>query len=89
MELVSDLRIRTAHYVIAGFSLVVGLTWNDTIKHILNNIFPMEQDIIFMKIIYSLIITLILIIVIKYLPDTSSQLPVHVQRELFHSRKLN
>lgn len=86
MEVVSDLRIRTAHYVIAGFSLVVGLSWNDTVKQIINTLFPLENDVIFMKIIYSLVITLILIVVIKFLPDTSSQLPTHVQRELFHRK---
>ena len=86
MEYVSDLRIRTAHYIIAGFSLVVGLSWNDTIKHVIDVAFPLQRDAIYMKVIYSLLITLILIIIIKYLPDTSSQLPPPIQKELFHAR---
>lgn len=86
MNYVSDLRIKTTHYIIAGFSLVVGLSWNDTIKQIINTVFPMQSDVIYMRLIYSLFITLMLILLIKYLPDTSTQLPDPIKKELFQSR---
>lgn len=84
MNYISDLRVKSAHYIIAGFSLVVGLSWNDTIKKIIETVFPAQSDIILMKIIYSLIITLLLVVIIKYLPDTTSQLPEPIKKELFN-----
>ena len=47
-----NLKIKTSHYIIAGFSLVVGLSWNDTIKHAINTYFPLTSDAILMKVIY-------------------------------------
>ena len=52
MDHAKDFRIKTTHYIIAGFSLVVGLSWNDTIKQILNKLFPLETDFLLTKIIY-------------------------------------
>lgn len=82
MNTVNELKIKTAHYIIAGFSLVVGLSWNDTVKEILNRAFPMNKDFILSKIVYSLCITLFLIILIRYMPDTTGELPKPVRTEI-------
>jgi hypothetical protein len=82
MDTVETLRIKTSHYFIAGFSVVVGLTWNDTIKMIIHKVFPSEMSEILIKIIYSLILTLILILIIKHMPNTTSELPYPVRKEI-------
>ena len=73
MNISSDLQSKTSHYIIMGFSLVVGLTWNDTIKHVIYDLFPLESEAIMMRIIYALVLTFVLVLLIKYLPDTSKE----------------
>ncbi len=83
MQLASDLRIKTSHYILTGFSLVTALSWNENIKILINKVFPLESDALVMRFIYSIIITMALIVFIKYMPSTDKELPPVVKKELY------
>lgn len=83
MEDAADLfSIKTSHYVIAGMSLVAALSWNETIKAVIGKQFLKPSDEISANVIYSIIITLLLILLIYYLPDTKSELPAETRHKL-------
>ena len=54
-------------YIMAGFGLVAGLAWNDAIKGLIQELFPLGRDSIFAKFVYALLVTLILVLVSVYL----------------------
>jgi len=68
-------KVKTSHYMIAGLSLVVALSWNDTINHSIKKIYPLQKDQIWANVMYSFIITLVLILVVFMLSDITSELP--------------
>ena len=82
MQYVSELRIKTAHYLIAAFALVTSLSWNSSMQLLINKLFPLNSDEIYAKIIYSLFLTFLLIVLIKYLPSTTTELPKPTQKEI-------
>jgi hypothetical protein len=82
MEYANELRIKTAHYLLTGFSLVVGLSWNEFIKKIIEKLFPLNSDAIYAKFMYCIIITFMLILFIKIMPSTDKELPRPVQKQL-------
>lgn len=82
MQYVSELRVKTAHYLITAFALVTSLSWNSSMQLLINKLFPLNSDEIYAKIIYSLFLTFMLIIIIKYLPGTNSEMPKQVQKDL-------
>lgn len=51
------------NYIIAAFSLVAGLAWNEAIKSVLAAIFPAEYQGWLGKLLYALVISMIVIIV--------------------------
>ncbi len=71
MDYENEFILRTAHYIIMGFSIVVGLSWNDTIKHFLNHYVPIDGEAIAFRIAYCIFITLGLVFLIKHLPNTT------------------
>lgn len=74
--------IKTSHYLIAGFSLVVALSWNKSIENSIHSTFPLQADSLKASVLYSVIITMVLILVIWFLPDTKSELPLDTQHRL-------
>jgi len=58
-----EVRKQTLGYVVAAFGLVAGLAWNEAIKGIIDYFFPLSQNGVWIKIIYAIIITLIVVIV--------------------------
>ena len=80
MDHIDTLRIKTVHYIITGFALVVGLSWNEFVKKIIDSYFPDNTHTIMAKLLYSLAITLLFVIIMAVLPDTSRELPKKIQR---------
>jgi len=76
--------IKTSHYIIAGLSLVVALSWNEAIKHLIKSIYILPKDVNWGNILYAMVITFVLIIVIYLLPDTKSELPIDTQAKIDH-----
>jgi hypothetical protein len=62
-----ELRVKTAGYLIGAFGLVAGLAWNDAIKALIENFFPLSKDSIVMKFVYALLVTLLIVIASLYL----------------------
>ena len=62
-----EIRSKVAGYIMAAFGLVAGLAWNDAIKSFIEHVFPMEENSLWAKFIYAIIITLILVIVSVYI----------------------
>jgi len=82
METFTTWKIKSTHYIITGISVVVGFSWNDAIRQFINEYFPIKSDAIQAKFIYCLLITFFLVLVIRYMPDTSNELPSNIQKKL-------
>ncbi len=66
-ELRETVKQRTFSYIITALGLVAGLAWNEAIKSLIDNIFPLEKNSLLAKFIYAFGVTLIVILVIFYL----------------------
>ncbi|MBM3206466.1 MAG: hypothetical protein FJZ43_02505 [Candidatus Staskawiczbacteria bacterium] len=62
-----DVTERTIGYILAAFSFVAGLAWNEAIKSMIDQLFPFSRDSIWIKFIYAIIITLVIVLVTIYL----------------------
>ncbi len=63
----SEVRQRTISYVVASLGLVAGLAWNDAIKSAIEYFFPINSKSITAKFVYTIIMTLMVIILTTYL----------------------
>lgn len=68
------LGVKTTHYVIGAVALTTALSWNTAVRHCIDTYFPQPNSEIIMNIIYALVMTMFLILLIQYLPDTSSEM---------------
>ncbi len=50
-------------YILGAFGLVAALAWNDAIKSLIEYLNPLQQNILWTKFVYALIITLLVSIV--------------------------
>ena len=87
LQIPKTFQVKTSHYLIGGLSLVAALSWNDTIKKAINTVYPVERDQVSANIIYSLVITMLLIFIIYLLPDTTTELPDKTQKALHKAKK--
>ncbi|MDZ4209829.1 MAG: DUF5654 family protein, partial [Candidatus Curtissbacteria bacterium] len=62
-----EIRQQTIGYVLAGFSLVAGLAWNEAIKSFIDIFFPASSNGLTAKFVYALVITLIVVFISVYL----------------------
>jgi hypothetical protein len=74
--------VKTSHYLIAGMSLATALSWNEAIKRVIDNTYPMPHNNTQAVILYSVVMTLMLILIIWLLPDTKAELPLDVQHRM-------
>lgn len=58
-----QIREQTVSYVIAAFGLVAGLAWNEAIKSLIEELFPLGHDSLLPKFVYAIVITLIVTVV--------------------------
>jgi phosphotransferase system glucose/maltose/N-acetylglucosamine-specific IIC component len=63
----TEVRNKISGYIVGAFGLVAGLAWNDTIKSFIEYIFPLKENTLLAKFIYSVIITLIVVFVSVYI----------------------
>lgn len=54
---------KTASLLLAGFSFVAALAWNEAVKALLDQIFPLSQNTIIAKFVYAIIITATLVFI--------------------------
>lgn len=75
------LSVKTSHYIIAGTAFVTALTWNETIKKVINRYIPVSEQIQ-ANVTYALVLTLILVLMIYFLPNTEKELPDFTKEKL-------
>lgn len=63
---------KVGHYIISATGIVAALSWNTTMKEIIKANFPQPKTEIKRNIAYSIMITLLLILLIWILPTPSS-----------------
>lgn len=63
----SEAKNKTIGYILAGFSLVAGLAWNDAIKSLIEDVFTLGRDSVWAKFIYAIAITFLVVLVSAYL----------------------
>jgi hypothetical protein len=66
-DLKSDFRAKTVGYLSAALGLVAGLAWNDAIKLLIDTLFPVGQNTIIVKFLYAIIVTIAVIVLLKYI----------------------
>lgn len=67
VKLRRELRERTIGYILAAFSFVAGLAWNEAIKSLIDQFFPFSRDSIWIKFVYAIVVTLVIVLVTIYL----------------------
>src|SRR3989344_2296182 len=66
-QLKKEVKERTIGYILAAFSFVAGLAWNEAIKSFIDIFFPADRNTFFVKLIYAIIVTIIIVIISIYL----------------------
>ena len=66
-ETVQDqLKKQTLTYVVAAFGFVAALAWNDAIKSLIEFLFPFVHSSVWIKFVYALLATLLVVLVGQY-----------------------
>lgn len=66
-EMEREVRGKSVGYIGAALGLVAGLAWNDAITTLIDALFPLAKDTVVMKLVYAALVTVLVIVVIKYL----------------------
>lgn len=66
-EIKTEVREKTLGYILAALGLVAGLSWNETIKAVIEYFFPLAKDTISAKILYSVFVTIVVVVLSIYL----------------------
>lgn len=66
-ELAESVRKQVLTYIVAAFGLVAGLAWNEAIKALIEEIFPLGKDTLLAKFLYAILVTLIVVFITVYL----------------------
>jgi len=62
-----EIKEKTISYILAAFGLVAGLAWNEAIKSLIEELFPVKGSGVFAKFIYAFLITVVVVIISVYL----------------------
>lgn len=62
-----EVKEKTIGYILAAFGLVAGLAWNEAIKGFIDAIFPTSGSGLFIKLIYAVVVTLLVVFISIYL----------------------
>lgn len=62
-----ELRVQSIGYIVAALGLVVGLSWNDAIKSVIDHFFSTEGSGILAKFVYALAVTVLIILLSQFL----------------------
>ena len=66
-ELRATAKAQTRGYIITALGLVAGLAWNDAIKAAIEAALPLGKDTIIAKFIYAIAITIVLIVLTRWI----------------------
>lgn len=77
-KIVSDFKLKVNHFLLAAFTFVAALSWNDTIKAGIEELYPKDQFTRFSaKLLYSVVLTFVIVVIMLYVlnPDTQTSVP--------------
>lgn len=86
MEAVETLSVKISHYILGAVAIVSAIAWNNAIRTGMDHYFPAPHNAILGSVIYAIVITMLLILLIYILPDTTPELPTKAQRKLYAIR---
>jgi hypothetical protein len=66
-EFESSMRQRTFGYITAAFGLVAGLAWNDAIKSLIEELFPLSQNTLVVKFAYAVAMSALVVLIARVL----------------------
>ncbi len=73
-----EVREKTMGYILAALGFVVALAWNDAIKSLIENIFPLDKNNLSAKFIYALIVTVAIVVATILLTKKTEEQKVEV-----------
>lgn len=62
-----EVKEKTLGFIITAFGLVAGLAWNEAIQSLIKSFFTVDKDTIWVKFIYAIAMTLLVVLVTVYL----------------------
>ena len=62
-----ELRVQSIGYIVAALGLVVGLSWNDAIKSLIDHFFKTDGSGIAVKFVYAIFVTVLIILLSQFL----------------------
>lgn len=75
--------IKSSHYILTAFAVVCAFSWNAAIQDAIDLYLPKDSaKELWAKVFYAVIITVILVMLIVFLPDTKTELPATAQTKL-------
>lgn len=69
-EINKEIKGQTITYISAALGLVAGLAWNEAITALINTVFPLSKDALWVKFLYAVIVTAVVVILIRVLKKT-------------------
>lgn len=62
-----EIKEKTTGYILAAFSFIAGLAWNEAIKSFIDKILPFSKDNVLVKLIYAVLVTAVIVVITIYL----------------------
>lgn len=66
VEIRRQVRQKTMDLILAAFGFIAGLAWNEAIKALIEVVFPQNNNSVWAKLIYALLMTLLVVLVSVY-----------------------
>lgn len=66
ISLKKEIKERTVGYILAAFSFVAGLAWNEAVKSLID-FFPNTINNVLIKFLYAIVVTAIIVVITVYL----------------------
>lgn len=86
-KIVHQFKLHSVHFFTAALSLVVALSWNDTIKAGIDEVYPGDRGRFLAKLIYSLVITLVMVMIITFIFPSNGAVPPSRTEQLSSLKK--
>lgn len=67
LKVSGEVKEKTLGFIITAFGLVAGLAWNEAIQSLIKSIFIIDKDSLWVKFIYAILMTLLLVFITIFL----------------------